>query len=111
MIALAALLIFGSSKADVPVPEAAAVSAADIDPAPRRSPSLTDPPVVTLNGFERDCQDCHRFFKFEREFDRPLYQHTEVTLDHGLNDRCIDCHALENRNRFVIDRDETVSFT
>lgn len=110
-ILLAVWFLFGPSGADIPIPEAAAVTAADIDPAPRRSPVLTDPPVVKLNGFERDCQDCHRILNFERDGDRPRYQHTDIVLKHGLNDRCVDCHAVDNRNRLAVDHEVSVPFT
>jgi hypothetical protein len=63
---------------------------------PRRR--QTAPPTVLLNGYRRDCQDCHRLFSAPAETPRPLRQHQGIRLDHGINGRCFNCHDTSDRN-------------
>jgi hypothetical protein len=69
-----------------------------------------DPPIVHLGGFDRHCMECHRFFQPERETPRQLVQHVDIVMDHGLNDRCANCHDRVNTNRLALRGEETVSF-
>lgn len=71
---------------------------------------LTDPPQAMINGFVRDCNDCHRLMPPPAEAAPKLTQHTHLVLDHGLNDRCFNCHARENRNQLTLLSGATVGF-
>lgn len=93
---------------DVPPP---VVSASALVPGPMRPGALlTDPPQAMINGFVRDCNDCHRLMKPPAEAARRLTQHTHLVLDHGMNDRCFNCHSRENRNRLVSHTQATIGF-
>lgn len=107
---LAAWLVFAPPGAPVPVESTAPFDRARIDPSPVRSP-LGDPPRVMIDGYERVCQECHKLFESAPETPRRLTQHTQLVLDHGLNDRCFNCHDRDNRNRLALPGTRTVAFT
>ncbi len=71
------------------------------DPTPVRQPKPR--PEYAVAGFTYQCMDCHRIIPSPAETLRPLTQHTEIQLDHGLNTRCFNCHHPKNRNAFVDD--------
>jgi len=83
-----------------------------VEPTPTIDPSalstapprvrLLDPPTVTIAGIEQRCTDCHMIFPSRRVTPDRLYQHTDLVHDHGMNDRCFNCHALENRDKLVL---------
>ncbi len=80
---------------------------------PVREALLTDPPELRIGAFEYACQECHKLFDSRDEAAPrfpPLAQHQEIALDHGLNDRCFNCHDREDRNRLVLHSGETVGF-
>lgn len=79
--------------------------------APMRTP-LGDPPRVKLGGYVRVCMDCHRIRMIGRNSDQgaPLMQHRDITLAHGMNDRCFNCHDRANRDRLWIVGTKTVGY-
>jgi hypothetical protein len=79
-----------------------------VDTATVRDPSLR--PEVGLAGFTYRCSECHKLFPSPEETDRPLTQHRHVTLRHGMNERCFNCHHRATRDAFVDDRGEPVPF-
>ena len=62
----------------------------------------SSPPVVLLNGFRRDCQDCHRVFTSHDDTPRHLRQHQDIRVNHGINSRCFNCHHPADRNQLVL---------
>lgn len=107
--ALALWFLVGPNLARVPRIDPAVVEASDLGIGPIRS-MQSSPPIVFLGGFDRHCMDCHRFFQPERESARQLVQHMHIVMDHGLNDRCANCHDRVNANRLALRGEETVSF-
>ena len=107
---LAAFLYWGPDLADLPEFTATPIDTADLSTAPRRAP-LGDPPQVMLGGFEQTCMSCHRMFPPR---DIPpgtrLLQHTHVELQHGINDRCRNCHDVEDRNRLRLQGGKTLPY-
>lgn len=108
-LALALWFLVGPNLATVPRtdPAVVEVSALGIDPDRTMQSS---PPIVHLGGFDRHCMECHRFFQPERESARQLVQHMHIVMDHGLNDRCANCHDRVNANRLALRGEETVPF-
>jgi hypothetical protein len=94
---------------DIPHTERVTVAVEEITTDPLRSP-LADPPLMLVAGFEKKCTECHRLFTSPLDTPRRLMQHCEVVTDHGLNDRCFNCHDREDRNRLVLNSGETVPF-
>lgn len=84
-----------------PVPLATRVPDWATDPTPIRQPTLK--PTYRLAGFEYVCSDCHRLMPSPAITDRPLTQHTEIELKHGINTACFNCHHRANRDAFAGD--------
>ncbi len=108
-LGLAVWLLFAPPESPVPIEATPAVDPARISTEPVRPP-LSDPPRVTIDGFERTCQECHKLFESAPETPRRLTQHTQIALDHGLNDRCFNCHDRDDRNLLVLSGSRTARF-
>ncbi|MDP6524022.1 MAG: hypothetical protein QGH15_07355 [Kiritimatiellia bacterium] len=93
----------------IPYASVANVSKEDISTAPIRT-RLSDPPMVHLGGYDRDCNDCHRIFKSLDKTPNRAFQHVDIKLNHGRNSRCFNCHAKADRNRLTIYGEMTVSY-
>ena len=52
-------------------------------------------------GFEYRCNECHQSFKVSRKPHTLLAEHMNILLNHGANDRCLNCHFAENMEQFV----------
>jgi len=63
---------------------------------------LGDPPVINIDGFDRTCMDCHRTFPPRPDTPVRLLKHEHVVLDHGINDRCRNCHYDADRDKLVL---------
>ena len=90
-------------------PARAEIPASALDPLDLRA-SLGDPPTIFLGGVEQRCSDCHALIparEIEPEF---LMQHRHIRLDHGRNDRCTNCHDLEDKNSLVLRDGTTLGF-
>jgi hypothetical protein len=108
---LVALWLFvAPPKADVPRPAPASFDRALIAPGPRRTP-LHDPPRVLIGGFLMRCMECHRFFSSPPNGEgRTLNQHTHIALNHGLNNRCFNCHNQNDREKLVLYDGRTIGY-
>jgi hypothetical protein len=84
-----------------PVPAETLVPAWATDTAPVRHPALR--PEIQLAGYTYQCSDCHRLFESPAETTRPLTQHSNIVLKHGINTRCFNCHNRTNRDTYVDD--------
>ncbi|MEW6249716.1 MAG: hypothetical protein AB1716_03655 [Planctomycetota bacterium] len=49
------------------------------------------------------CSACHSKFESGMASNPELYIHRNIGLEHGLNDRCFNCHHVQNRNALVDD--------
>jgi len=80
---------------------------------PGAGPDSGDPPVIRIGGYDQRCDDCHKLFASvpERTRGRPRTQHTEIDLRHGLNDGCLNCHDIAERERLRLHSGETVPFS
>lgn len=84
-----------------PVVAAVPVASWVTNTSPVRHPSLT--PQYQAAGYTYRCSDCHRIIPSPAETYRKLVQHTEITLRHGINTRCFNCHHRTQRDAFVDD--------
>jgi hypothetical protein len=109
LIGLTVCLILTRDWTSVPHTTAVQVSAEDISTEPVRHP-LGDPPRIVIGGYEMHCMECHRHLDSRRETPRRLTQHRHIELDHGVNDRCLNCHDLEDRNKLALDGGRTIPF-
>jgi hypothetical protein len=108
-LALAAYLLFLSPRADVPRGEVTLVALDRIAPGGRRSP-MGNPPSVVVGGFTHKCNECHSLFDSPPVDRRTLTQHTNITFEHGMNNRCFNCHDRRNRERLVLHDGTTIGF-
>jgi hypothetical protein len=99
--ALAAWFLWDPLSGAPPVEPGPLVDAAEISTAPRRQP-LDDPPTIRIGGVEQRCSDCHGIFPSLPETADGLLQHGDLVHAHGMNDRCFNCHSLEERDKLVL---------
>ncbi|MFH1999651.1 MAG: hypothetical protein ABIK28_08225 [Planctomycetota bacterium] len=100
-VLLACWFLWGFDTTPIPESPAARVNKADLSIAPRRI-ALSDPPIIHLNGYDRNCMDCHMLFPPRAEPPESLAVHSHIIMNHGMNDQCRNCHDLANRNRLVM---------
>ncbi len=98
---LAAWFLWGPAGLDIPETKPVEVAASSLSTAPRRTP-LSDPPTINIDGFDRTCMSCHRMFPPREIAPDKLLQHRHIVLDHGINDRCHNCHDEGDRNKLVL---------
>jgi len=110
MLAAAGWMAFGPHDSLVPLTPGPTITAAQIPTAPVRV-RLTDPPTIKLGGYARDCQDCHRLFQpAASATPRPMIQHTDIVMRHGINTACLNCHDAGDRNRLALRGRQTVGY-
>ncbi|MDP1662455.1 MAG: cytochrome c3 family protein [Phycisphaerales bacterium] len=85
------------------------VDGASLVVGPRRI-AMTDPAHIAVNGEPQNCNGCHQIFKSGSPAGAALSFHQDVQLRHGLNDRCVNCHDPENRERLTLRDGTAVSF-
>jgi hypothetical protein len=107
-VVVAAVLALSPFPPQIPLPPREAAPDWATDPTPVRQPRLQ--PEYPTAGFTYQCMDCHRIIPSPAETLRPLTQHTEIRLDHGLNTRCFNCHHPKNRNAFVDDFGQEIAW-
>jgi hypothetical protein len=110
LLVLAGGLVVSRDWTGIPLTEPVHVTREDISTSPMRQP-LADPPRIVQGGFEMHCMECHRHFESRPDTPRRLLQHRHIVLDHGLNDRCLNCHDRDDRNKLVLDGGRLIPFT
>jgi hypothetical protein len=72
---------------------------AHLDKAPPRATKGLD---LVKAGWTYNCMECHKLFPARWHYDdRAFNEHKDITLDHGNNRFCLNCHHPTNRNAFV----------
>ena len=108
--ALAVVFLLTSAGTTTPAAPTPEFDAARLEAGPRRV-VLTDPPTAHIGGFDQSCNSCHQLFESEWDGQRPLVQHTHISLAHGLNNQCNNCHARDDRERLILYDGSTVLFS
>ena len=54
---------------------------------------------LTRMGWSYDCMECHKLLPSKWEHAQYV-EHKEITLNHGANRFCLNCHHAKNRNAF-----------
>ncbi|MCB9913758.1 MAG: hypothetical protein H6828_01255 [Planctomycetes bacterium] len=106
---LAGWFLMYSGAGALPQFERQHVDPASIAPVPRRA-ILRDPAKVTIGGIEQRCSACHAIFPSTQDAPAARLQHTEIVLEHGLNDRCDNCHDKGDHDGFVLYGGRVVGF-
>lgn len=106
---LAVVLFLGSGGSNIPLEPARQIDRTSLQVGPRRD-SMTDPPHILVEGVSQTCNGCHQIFRSGSAAGTALNYHTDTRLNHGMNNRCVNCHDAENRERLVLRDGSTVSF-
>ncbi|MBK8913030.1 MAG: hypothetical protein IPM64_00270 [Phycisphaerales bacterium] len=106
---LAGAFWFSPRAVNIPTGTAAAVDPAALVAGPRRV-GLTDPAQILVEGRMENCNACHQIFASARGGSERLSYHTDIRLDHGLNDRCVNCHDADNRELLTLRDGATVPY-
>ncbi|MGD9688244.1 MAG: hypothetical protein AB7K52_05280 [Phycisphaerales bacterium] len=106
---LAGGLLVASRRPDIPIEPPAAIAHADLAPGPRRE-TLADPPSIHVYGVPQTCNGCHQIFASASAARAELTFHQDIRLNHGLNDRCVNCHDERDRERLTLRDGTTVPF-
>ena len=101
LASLACWFALGPQTAAVPLPERPVLAAGILDGTPMHL-LKDDPTELFIGGQQLSCNDCHALFESRTATQGDLAQHTEIVLQHGMNDRCLNCHAHADRERLVL---------
>lgn len=84
-----------------------------IDPSvwqsPRRTP-IGDPPMAHIGGVDQRCSDCHELFESADKTFAEITQHQNLVSQHGRLEHCSRCHALNDKNRLVLQDGSKIGF-
>ena len=58
------------------------------------------PLLIKRTGFEYTCNECHQDLNSRQKYYQPAGEHRNISLDHGLNVSCLNCHHQEDRNYY-----------
>jgi len=108
-VALAGILLAVSRVGGVVAPAAAVVDPESLRVGPRRT-AMTDPPQIIVAEMPENCNACHQIFRSNSSAGAELNYHQEIRLGHGMNNRCVNCHDAENRERLTLRDGVTVPF-
>jgi len=93
----------------IPLAEAAEINPKDISTAPRFT-AMGDDAVTMIEGFNRNCMDCHELID-SKPRSSDLLQHEDIHMAHGLNARCVNCHDPKNRDKLILRDGTSVGFS
>ncbi|MFT7464716.1 MAG: hypothetical protein ACI9EF_003074 [Pseudohongiellaceae bacterium] len=99
--ALACWFAMGPQTAAVPLPERPELAPEVLAGQPLRA-TRAEPAELSIGGQMLKCNACHELFESKRTTQDRLAQHTEIELQHGMNNRCLNCHDHGNRERLVL---------
>ncbi len=108
-IALAAALVLTSQSIDIPLVASAQVERGDLAAGARRV-AMSDPPQLMVNGISQTCNGCHQIFASASAAGAPRNYHGDLHLSHGMNNRCVNCHDPNDREKLTLRDGTTVSF-
>jgi len=101
LLLLAAWFLHAPEGPGLPSQPTPAFDHARLVPSTPRTP-MADPRIMEVAGLDMRCNDCHDIFPSAEQPVAPLRQHTDIVLDHGMNDRCLNCHARADRERYEL---------
>jgi hypothetical protein len=113
IIGAAFLLVAGlmllAGDPPLPKPPSVFVDPEDFSDLPMRS-APQHPATILRGGYEMACNECHGLFFSPAETSPWLTQHQHIELDHGLNDRCFNCHDRFNRDMLILPGNVLIPF-
>jgi len=109
-VLLAVALICLPRQAPVPQIPPASIDRSALAVGPRRA-AMQDPAGITVEGAAQSCSGCHQIFKSNPTAESAANFHKNIQLRHGINNRCVNCHDLNNRESLTLRDGSTVSFS
>lgn len=106
---LALALWATAGPAAVPLAPQAKVDPAALKPGPRRE-AMADPPTLTVGGAAQNCNACHQIFKSNSPAGEGSRFHSGIALRHGMNNRCVNCHDTDDREKLTLRDGHRVAF-
>jgi hypothetical protein len=106
---LAGFMLLGPDLLNLPHAEPVAVSRADISSAPLRTLNVGEP-MIRRGPYDLRCNECHSLLPPRNDAPRQLMQHRDIHLDHGMNDRCFNCHDHTDRDRLLLQDGSRITF-
>lgn len=107
---LVAAALLWSSRVDIPIEPPTTIDASLLVVGPRRE-ALGDPPMVEVEGRAENCRACHQIFHSASPAGARINYHGEIVLSHGMNDRCVNCHDVADRERLTLRDGATIPFS
>jgi len=107
-LGIAGLMVLDPWPYASPIRPSDPVHAWAVDTAPVRKAALR--PEAVIGAYRYRCSECHSLIPSPVETDRPLTQHLQIRLEHGINRRCFNCHHRTQRDAFVDDRGEPIPY-
>lgn len=101
LFAVAGVLVALPSGVSIPMHEPVHVTPDQFKAAAVRTP-MADPPTTVIGTYAQNCNTCHQLFESIEPTPAQLNQHLELVHDHGLNNRCFNCHDNHDRERLVL---------
>ena len=86
------------AKPDPKQPAVGLASDVHLDKTPPRKTKGLD---LVKAGWSYNCMECHKLFPARWHYEGALNEHKDITLDHGNNRFCLNCHHATNRTAFV----------
>lgn len=105
---LACWFFVGSHSSEAPRTQVRRLQPGDLAIQTRKL--MGDPPSTEVGGMQLSCQTCHSLFETDPQTEHELFQHEDIVLDHGLNDRCLNCHSTQDRNKLVLHGEHEIRF-
>ena len=106
---VSAWFVWGPDPVDRPLTDVAVIRSDEITTKPVRE-VLQGTPGILAGGYRLKCSECHKLFESPERTPARLTEHRHIKLNHGLTERCLDCHDKDNRNELALTGGETVSF-
>lgn len=102
--------LWGPDYTEIPATPPKSFHESMLSTEPLRTP-LGDPPIILIDGFDRSCMDCHKLFPARHDPPEKLFQHEHIRIEHGINDRCRNCHDVYDRDRLVLQNGQPIPYT
>jgi hypothetical protein len=97
---MAVWFLLAAPTAEIPFGGTPTFDPAGLAPTVRKTINQ-DPPLTTVGVYQYRCNECHEVFENETEKTSGLVQHTNIVFNHGMNNRCFNCHDRMDRNKLV----------
>lgn len=109
-LGVGAWFVYLAPTPEIPMGATPAFDASAIVAHPRAA-VMSEPPEIEIGAYEQRCNNCHKLFRSATEKTTGRVQHTEIVFNHGLNDRCYNCHDKDKRERLVLRDGSLIPFT